>query len=206
METPKSALEIDLGPVTRIEPVQNIPSFAQISFPETTSHDVQTFFGSENIVSRPRHNPNSLVTSDDKTPAGVAESVSDVAADNDRNEASFVTVAAADTIVGDADNALEIPVIIEEETETESLAELIKDNHVTDTFQFEEHPAAKTTFERLQLQSGISTAVKAAAEPEKIFQIEQNNLSQDPESSVRGFSRQPAGVGAAAGGSGAAHG
>ena len=83
METPKSVLEIDLGPVTRIEPVQNIPSFAQISFPETTSQDVQSFFGSENIVSRPRHNSNSLVTSDDKTPA---EFVSDVAVDNDRNE------------------------------------------------------------------------------------------------------------------------
>ena len=146
VEGPRAGLEIDLGPVDDVGPREeiNFSQQQQILF-QTTEEDQesQTFFGGgEIILEQKKNNLEDL---------GIVKEFASDPVDNDRG--TFVRVVSSDTInTGDNNEALNIPVIIEEGplAEVETGVEAIKDNRVTDQIRFNEQPPA---FEQLQVQT-----------------------------------------------------
>ena len=145
VEQPRAGLEIDLGPVDDVGPREEINFNQQqpILF-QTTEEDIQTFFGGgEIILEQKNNNLEDLVTVKEFAPDPV-----------DNDSGTFVRVVSSDTInTGDNNEALNIPVIIEEGplAEVETGVEAIKDNRVTDQIRFNEQ--LQPTFEQLQIQT-----------------------------------------------------
>ena len=143
-ESPKSSLQIDLGTINDIRPVQGE---IRPILSETTNQDVQTFFQPGLIItSKPRNNPNDNLAPSDN---GVT-TVRDVDIEPvDSNDEQFIT--GVSSIVPEiSNNDVEIPVIIEGTLGAgDAVTSPIKDDRNSAQFLFEDHPASKTRFQQL---------------------------------------------------------
>ena len=175
-ESPKSSLQIDLGTVNDIRPVQGE---IRPVLSETTNQDVRTFFQPGiKITSGPRKNPDNLAPSDNGVTTVIDVDIEPL----DSNNEQFVT--GVSSIVPEiSDNDVEIPVIIEGTLGVrDAVTSPIKDDRNTAQFLFEDHPASKTRFQQLQVLQDPSIVPSSS----DIFEDDQRDIIDltDPSSII----------------------